>query len=81
MPYDATEGKASSDERMGKRAEFLASRIAAVDRSKGLVLKLLDQYKMVENKGLRFSDLMTKRHMLSPNVNYTNTIYIICICQ
>jgi hypothetical protein len=70
IPYDSVAGKAASEAQMVRRAEFLAARVAAVERSKGLVMKLLDQYKLVENKGLRFSDLMTKRHLLNPNVFY-----------
>ena len=66
--FDVTEGKKASDLLLTKRAKFLLSRVSEVERGKDLALKLLENHKYVENKGLKFSDLNTKRHLLSPKV-------------
>lgn len=66
--YDISEGKSASDLLLTKRAKFLMSRISEVEKGKDLAIKLLENHKYAENKGLKFSDLTTKRHLLSPKV-------------
>lgn len=65
IPFDAEQGKKTSEARLINRTDLLQKRIQYVESQKSAAMKLLELHKYCEKESLRFTDLQTKRNSLS----------------